>query len=383
MKRPSCIMHLAMYSSNYPGNFIASLANLCGYLQNAGVACILGLPERTKIREWHSSLCSQGCRVIPLPNPGASKLSCVRRIRECILQYRPTVVHTHFTYYDIPAAVAALLVRRSLRPRVVWHRHSDVGEKIVGVKRLRCLIKHRIIGRHVEHLAVSESIRSLLVAEGAPRSKICVIENGIDFSRIHVTVEARRNIRAEWHIPENDCVFLMFGWQPVVKGVDVAVNAFSQIRKQYNRCWLVIAGEEKTKHLLSERFPGEVDGVVVTSTRPEVSELYSGADVFISASRTEGFSYAAVEAAYCRPVIASDIAGTDHLHDIPGVRFFRPEDAQSLAARMAECLISFGPGQKPTAPDPNVVLHRYSVDRWSSCCFEFYGNSDGPVHPRP
>jgi glycosyltransferase involved in cell wall biosynthesis len=372
MEKPKSVMHLAYYSSNISGNFIASLASLHDFLKAKGVRCILGLPKNNKIRDWHSSLCSQGCHVIDLPNRGTSKLSCIKPIHEYILQYRPDIVHTHFTQYDIPAVVASWLIPRRARPKIVWHRHSDIGERIVGAKRIRCLVKHRVLGYHVTHLAVSESIRNLLYAEGLPCSKIHVIENGIDFSRVHITVEARQRIRAEWNIPSEDCVFLMFGWQPIVKGVDVAVRAFLSLRSQHRRCWLVIAGEEKTKRLLSERFPKEMAGVVVTPTRPDASELYSGADVFISASRTEGFSYAAVEAAYCRPVIASDISGVEHLHDIAGIQFFKSGDSEALASIMADYLDAVARGKQPEAPDPAAVYHRYAVEHWSRRCLEFY-----------
>ena len=67
--------------------------------------------------------------------------------------------------------------------------------------------------------------------------------------------------------------------------------------------------------------------------------LYAAADVFVSASRHEGYSYAVGEALACGlPVVLSDIDGTRLFTRAPGAFTFPPGDSPALAAQLDRVL---------------------------------------------
>ena len=66
--------------------------------------------------------------------------------------------------------------------------------------------------------------------------------------------------------------------------------------------------------------------------RQSVHELYAAADVFVSASRSEGMPYAIAEAlAAGLPVITSSIPGIEPYLDAPALETFVSGDASALA----------------------------------------------------
>jgi glycosyltransferase involved in cell wall biosynthesis len=71
--------------------------------------------------------------------------------------------------------------------------------------------------------------------------------------------------------------------------------------------------------------------VRIVEPREAVGDLFAAADVFLSASRDEGFPYSLGEAlANGLPVVCSDIPGTQWALRVPGVQAFTAGDAASL-----------------------------------------------------
>ena len=92
-------------------------------------------------------------------------------------------------------------------------------------------------------------------------------------------------------------------------------------------------GQEKLLHFLHTHVgSGLPDWLEVRAPVEDVAALLGSADVFVSASREDAFSYAIGEAmAAGLPVVSSDIPGPAHYFEAGGVFTYPVEDANDLA----------------------------------------------------
>lgn len=112
------------------------------------------------------------------------------------------------------------------------------------------------------------------------------------------------------------------------KGFDVLMRAWEAVDAT-----LVIAGEGPDRALLERMISehGMQDRVCLARHRSDVPALLADADLFVIASRREGFPYAMVEALHARKVIvATRVPGADEV--LPENRLVNCEDVPALTA---------------------------------------------------
>ena len=120
-------------------------------------------------------------------------------------------------------------------------------------------------------------------------------------------------MRKELGWDNNFIIFSNRSWEPIY-GVDDVVRAFILAFRKNNRIRLLLAGTGSQKtfihNLLTDQvicdqvyFPGRID-------QRELPDLYRAADLYVSASHTDGSSVSLLEAMACGcPVLVSDIPG--------------------------------------------------------------------------
>jgi len=177
-----------------------------------------------------------------------------------------------------------------------------------------------------------------MIGCGFPARRACYIPNGVDLDHATTPRDGREAVRRELGVRDGATLALLFGWDPLRKGVDVALDAVAALARGEVEVVLALVGTEPMDALVRERLGGAVPPWLrVVRPRQHVADLYAAADVFISASRAEGYPYALGEAlANGLPVVVSDIPGCEWAREIPGPRFFPSGDAIALAAALAE-----------------------------------------------
>jgi len=217
---------------------------------------------------------------------------------------RPDVVHTHLFDSDIYARAAAYFARV---PIIMWTEHN-VNRQFGPVRRWLKWCTNRLAARGI---AVSRTVKEYLrVSENTAESKITVIPNGLDFSRI--VMRERRQFK---DIP----VLLAVGRLSRQKGFDVLLKALALVKHE----WVLrIAGqgeaEEELKQL-AKRLDLE-SRVEFLGFSDDVPSLIRESDIFCFPSRWEGQGLAVLEAAASGiPMIVSDLPV---LHE-----FLRPDEA--------------------------------------------------------
>lgn len=334
---------LASYAAPYPGNFIPSVLFLNKKMKERGDRIVFVFPEESKDREWIKLF--EGEKVFFLPYAPYS-FSTIKSLRKLFKNEKIDVIYSHFCGWDISSRIAAPFKKN------VWHCHMNIRTD-TALKRIKYFFKYRVIGsRRTFSIAASPAVgKKLLKIAGEKHSRtVC---NGIDFSRLNIKKEYRKEKKN----------VLLFGWQPVVKGLDTACDAFE---KGIENLTLTVSCQQATKEYLQKRFSKELPLWLVTEEPTEnVSALYDNADIFLSASITEGFSFALAEAIYSGlTCVISDIEGTNWAWEMKNVFVFETGNSESLKAAIEKCKAA--PMDFENAEyNRKIMLQKYSLEAWA------------------
>ena len=187
-------------------------------------------------------------------------------------------------------------------------------------------------------IATSETTARLLVSEyGVPQERMAVARPGTD-----VSASPRRPAEAS---DRSAVRLLAVGAVVPRKGYDTLLAALATLR---DLPWhLTIAGAcdrhiEASVQLLADtvRF-GLKERVMTLGPVPDekLAELYAGADVFVLASRYEGYGMAYAEAiAYGLPVVGTTAGAIPEVVPAEAGRLVAPDDPAALAAALRELI---------------------------------------------
>ena len=186
------LIHLADYGGPYPGSLIPMLSAVfqAARLREWSVTAVFG--AEASGHSWVSELSTAGIDVRFIELAGTR--SIVKRISILLDEDpRPTVVHTHFSSFDIPVALAVIG-----RPHTVlfWHAHSPLHTG--RWRSLRNTARFAIGARPVAGvLCVSPDIARAVRDRGCPTEKVILFPNAIDAERFPlISPEERRSARA-------------------------------------------------------------------------------------------------------------------------------------------------------------------------------------------
>lgn len=255
-------------------------------------------------------------------------------LRRVIRRIQPDVIHAG------PVQTAAWLAGLSgFRPLVTMSWGSDLLMDADRSAWMQYLTKSTLQRSTVlvgDCLAVQHKAQIF----GFPAERVVLFPWGVDLQHFSPGEAADFRERNGWQ-PE-DCVLLCTrSWEPLY-GVDVVVKAFIRAAKQESGLKLALLGggsqsgwihAELDRHGLLDRvhFGGQVNNL-------RLPEYYRAADVYVSASHSDGSSVSLMEALACgRAVLVSDIPG--NLEWITAGQegwLFRDGDVGDLADKMAE-----------------------------------------------
>ncbi|MFA0889554.1 MAG: glycosyltransferase family 4 protein [Synergistales bacterium] len=192
---------------------------------------------------------------------------------------------------------------------------------------------------------------------GIPRGSIPVAYPGIDVSFFRpIATQAERQTCRRYGIL-NRFILALSSVSPR-RNLETPVRTFASIAQDFPDVDFIIAGSrsyapeytERLETLAGEKAPGRIRFLDYIA-REDLPALYSGAEMFVSASFLEGFDMPVVEAMACgTPTAVSDIP----VHrEVCGnvAAYFKPDDAEGLAeilrTRLSRQKISpiFDPGR--------------------------------------
>ncbi len=309
-------MKVAHVIQSYPpvlGGAQRQVQRLGPLLEQRGVAGTVitrrppGTPRRAR---------EPGLDVLRIPAPaGAGVASAAYSVGgiAALARLRPDVIHV----YDLlsPGTIALAgggITGAPVVAKVLSEGHGgDVDRllhKPLGARRLALEAR-----RFAAFICLSGDVERELTSHGVPRERLRRIPNGVDSAAFRPPRDdaERAALRAGLGVPGDGLLSLYCGRFADVKQVDVLVAAF---RDAPGRLLLVGNGSE-TGHLRGLAADPALGGrVVVRDAVEDPAPLYRAADLYLSASGTEGMSGSVLEAmASGLPVVAAAASGMDEL----------------------------------------------------------------------
>ncbi|MFN2498784.1 MAG: glycosyltransferase family 4 protein [Pyrinomonadaceae bacterium] len=352
---------LQLSSAQSLGGGERHMADLANGLVDRGHEVFAVLRPRSALSGELSKVAKENVKTLPLRNSLDAKSA--RELGKLVRKKDIQIVNAHMAR-DYP--LAAYAARQSPNARLILTRHV-----LFPLNRL-----HRLtFSKASRIIAVSQAVASQLRADKvAPEEKISVVLNGIDANRFARAREQfnRHEFLQNWNLPEQGLLVGTVGELTPLKGHHDFLHAAARISTQVPACIFVIAGIDHSPDGKNEaRIEILVDEL---NLRPLVrrvkwldnlAQLYCALDVFVSASHTESFGLAIVEAMASRTaVVATETEGAQEI--------IRPRETglltavrspNELAAAVTSLLMDEATRLRLAQAGQRDVAERFDVER--------------------
>ena len=326
------VIHAADYDAPYGGAFVPMMRAVAGAVREHGGTVELALGDAARERPWLGELQDAG---IPVSfAPARDRRGSERCLATLAEGQEPTILHTHFASFDLPAVSVA---RERPATQVFWHVHRSPGRQ--RALRVRSAVRFARAARRVNKILCSApDIAAAVQSRHAPAERVVLLPDAIDLDRFPPrsrarTAEARRRLG----LRAGARVLLHFGWDWEAKGGDLFVAAVRRLAEREPVVAVSVGGGSVARAARDKAGIAE-EQLRVIEPLEDAATLYAAADVFVSTSRVEGLPFAVAEAlASGLPVVATDIPRHAELaHRAGNVRLaLRDPDEVAAAVRSA------------------------------------------------
>ncbi len=224
-------------------------------------------------------------------------------------------------------------------------------------------------------IALSESVRQVLLAAGVAAARIEVILAGVEVPPELPTPELRQRVRDTWGFTDDEFVAGHVGAFTAEKGQDVALDAAVVLSRRLPRFRLLLAGDGPLRNAFSTTARVRLAGnaVRLLGFVENLEEFLAGLDLFVMPSRSEAWGLVALHAmAHGLAVVASRVGGLEEIVEdgvtgwlVPSASPEALADAIEAAAADPERLRRFGGNARARA-------RRFSTERTAERTEDFY-----------
>jgi glycosyltransferase involved in cell wall biosynthesis len=329
------ILHIS--SARALGGGERHLADLSNALAKRGHDVYVALSRRSPLREELRGVPARNLVALPLRN--ALDVGSAHALAHLVRRHRIQIIHAHMAR-DYPLAAYAAR-RNAQEARLVITRHV-----LFPLSRLHTWTLSNV----ARVVAVSQAVARELQAQRIfPAGKIIVIPNGIDMGRFDKGARGfdREAFRQSLKIAPGRLVVGTVGELNRLKGQEEFLRAASLVAARFTEADFIIAGEDFSRtgehrarilKLIGEL--GLEGRVYLTGWLEDVAPLLDALDLFVSASRTESFGLAIVEAmASGLAVVATATEGArETIEDDATGKLVPIDDHTALAGAIARLL---------------------------------------------
>ena len=279
-----------------------------------------------------------GLTVIPARVDRDRQWTRIPGLIHAIHQGRFDVVHLH---HPEDWRIGCLAARLARAPALIGTRHACLG------------CSRRVVGWLYSHLlfdaiiAVSEAVRTELVATGADPRRITVVRNGVDVRAFRPDPSERLSVRRELEVSDHTFVIGCVGRVSEGKGHNHLIAAVAGLPEDADLLCLVVGGGPAYIPRLQAQAAdmGVSRFTRFLGFREDIGRIMNGIDLLVVPSaQPEGLCLAALEAmATAKPVIAAGHGGvTEVVSDRVTGFLYMPGDDQALGELLRLCLADRG-----------------------------------------
>lgn len=283
--------------------------NLIAGLHARGLAvalvCPPGAPLAAKTADY-------GVPVFEVAIKSEGDFKAALKIREICRQQGVKLTHAHTAHAHTMAYWATLgtgikrLVSRRVDSSIYRHDFIKLN-----------WLKYRYMAHH--YVAISQSIKNVLVQDGIAAATISVVHSGVDPGRFgHITDTEVAALKREFKLNAATKIIINAGELSWGKGQYALIAAMPAFLRKYPDTKLFLLGAGKQAEL--RRLISDLDlteQVIMTGFRKDIGVFYKMCDLFVMPSIYEGLGTAVLDAlAVKKPVIAANGGGlTDIITD--------------------------------------------------------------------
>ena len=277
------------------------------------------------------------------------------------------VIHHYAKKYNIPYVLQA---HGSVLPFFQKQRLKNIFDLFFGYSILRdaskVIASTKIEARQYKKMSVD-------------KDKIEIVPNGIDLSE-YDNLPKRGKFRKKYKIKDEEKMILYLGRIHKIKGIDLLVEAFSDLIRELKDVRLVIVGSDDGFLSMLKRQIDDLkigDKILFTGLIPEKDKLraYVDADVYVLPSVYETFPVTVLEACACgTPVIVTDRCGIANIvndNNVGHVVEYNKDQLQDAIFKIltnVELRCCFGEGGK------KLVREKFSWDIVVEQLEQIYGD---------
>jgi len=281
---------------------------------------------------------TDGIAVREVPwGPGLDPRAWWRLVVEA-LAWRPDLIHAHNSH----AVTLTVWARRFLRL-------AGAAPRIVATRRVVFPVRSRSALHQADIVvAVSEAVRSTLLAAGFPPAEIMVVYDGIDQDEVRRAAGPTFGIRASLGLPPGAPVVVNVAALEPAKDHRTLIHAAYAARVARPDLHWVIAGDGPECRSLAREVAqlDLADRVHLLGHVAQADALLRESDVVVMSSRAEGLGSVVLHAlALGKPVVATAGGGLSEV--VSAERLVPVGDADALARKVVDALAHPSPAPLP------------------------------------
>lgn len=287
------------------------------------------------------------------------------KLSRTIKSYEPDVVHSHMVHANILSRLVRITTPMN---RLISTAHSNNEGGRIRMMAYR-------LTHNLANLTTNVSIsaaKSFEYMKAVPKQGIEAIYNGIDLDKFKYISNSKKNLRNELNINSEDKIILAVGRFNEAKNYIELLEAIRMLKQQDNESFkLLIAGDGELRDSIQSTILNLniQENVILLGRRDDIPELMNGADLFVLASKYEGFGLVVAEAMACKClVVATDCGGVAEVLDNEPFLIY-PINPEKISEKINFALnLSNNQRDQSISKNYNRVQSRFSlttiVDKW-------------------
>lgn len=333
----SSVLHLCSSLGMFGGENV--LISLAKEMQSSQFIPIIGVLRNTK--NPHTEIADEASRdkidYVIFPCNGRLDLKTIFQIREYIKSHKIKIIHSHDFKSDFYGFFAALLTPIPII--ATCHNWIAANSKASFYNYV-----DQLLLRYFDFtVAVSPSVKNILLDKGVSHEKIAIISNGVFLENFHGNNSVKTiDLRLEFGIPPDCPIVGTVGRLSPEKGYTFFLRAANEVLKDLKDVYFLIVGDGPQRQELINLSSslGIERNVIFAGIRTDIARIYSLLDIFVISSVMEGLPMVLLEAlASHKSVVATNVGAIPQVieHEVNGL-LVEPGNIEALVKAIRSLL---------------------------------------------